>query len=66
MGRQVLRPQQPHQLVAGDGALAVDGEVGQHEPALARGQLHLTAVDLDREAPAQLDPGAGHAPNLTA
>jgi hypothetical protein len=66
VGRQALRPQQRDQLVAGDRALAVDGQVGEHEPALAAGQLDLAPVQLDREPAAQLDPGAGHPPNLTA
>ena len=66
IGGRVLRPQELDQLVARDRPLAVHGQVGEHEPALAAGRLDGAAREFDGEAPAELDPHVGHEPNLTA
>jgi hypothetical protein len=51
-------PQGLGQLVARDVAVAVDGQVGEHQPALAAGQrgVQPLAVALDGQRPADLDP----------
>jgi hypothetical protein len=50
----VLRPQGVDELVAAHGAIAVQHQIGEQQPALPPGQRRLQAlsVNLDEEAPA--------------
>lgn len=59
--RRAVGPQRIGQLVAADGVVAVDDQVGEGEPALPAGQagLEALAVALDHERTADLYPQGG-------
>ena len=58
--RGAVRPQRPDQLLAPDVAVAVEHQIGEQQRHLPAPQSlrELYAVDLDRQAPAELDPGS--------
>ena len=55
--RALVRPQRLDQLVAADGPVAVQHEVGEREPPLAATQLRLTALagELHAELATEMD-----------